>query len=64
MSPVRVSFMHFESFHVAVEEPSLSILCVCGTIPNSPCNTHVVTAQCGTRDTNALLFSLKHCKQH
>lgn len=44
--------------------PSHTQACVCGTTPNSPCNTHVVTAQCGTRDTNALLFSLKHCKQH
>lgn len=66
LSLVRVSFMHFESFQATVVEPSLSALCVWydTKLYNSPCNPRVVTADCGTRDTNALLFSLKHCKQH
>lgn len=65
MSLVRVSFMHFESFQATVVEPSFSAPCVWydTKLYYSSCNTHVVTAYCGTQDTNALLFSLKHCKQ-
>lgn len=63
---VGIPFMYRESFQAFMVEPSFSPLCMwyISKPYYSLYNTHLVKAHCGTLATNALLFSLEHCKQH